>query len=355
MAENNDISVIKCPGCGADMVFDPGRGMLYCEYCGGTKSVDKRVPSVRDFMLERTDGEVDLGSSEYECPNCGGKVTLENYASTEECPYCGATNIVKKERLKGLKPDSILPFCVTREAAFASCKKWLKNKIFAPTKLKRNFKIDRFKGVYEPSFVFRADSVSTYDGRLGEDYYVTVRDAKGNSHTEVRTRWFNIAGNYSKGYADIVVEAASNLDQSQMEKLLPYDLNTAEQYKREYLAGFAAERYNESLDESFGDAKAIMDKDIRASILAQYHYDRVGYLNINTTYGNIKFNYILLPIWVCGYKFREKIYSFLVNGRTGRTTGKTPVSVPKVLFTVLICAGVAALLIWLLFFSGYVT
>ena len=52
MAENSGVSVIKCPGCGADMVFDPGKGMLVCEYCGGTKSIEKRINVKRDFMLE---------------------------------------------------------------------------------------------------------------------------------------------------------------------------------------------------------------------------------------------------------------------------------------------------------------
>ena len=354
MAENSEVSVIKCPNCGADMEFDPAKGALACAYCGGTKSVEKHITSPRDFLSERSDGDVEEGESEYECPNCGGSVTLSNYATTEECPYCGATNIVKKEMLKGLKPDSILPFVVTRDAAFENGRKWLKKKLFAPTKLKKNFKVDRFKGIYEPCFVFAANTHSSYEGVLGEYYYVTVRDAKGNSHRERRTRWFSVSGNYAKGYSDIVVEAASNLDQGQIESLLPYDLANAEQYKREYLAGFAAERYNESLDDSFVDAKEIMEDDIRKSILDQYRHDVVGHLNVGTNYSGIRFNYTLLPVWVCGYKFRDKVWSFLVNGRTGKAAGKVPVSVPKAVFTAVLAAGVIAVLVWLFFFSGYI-
>ena len=213
--------------------------------------------------------------------------------------------------------------------------------------------MEQFKGIYEPSFVFASDTFSSYDGKLGEDYYVTVRRGK-NTVTERRTRWFFVSGGYNKSFDGIVIEAASSLDQSQMNKLLPYDLGSAEQYKREYLAGFAAERYNESLDNSFEGAKSVMDDDIRASILSQYKYDRVAYLNVNTNYGNIKFNYTLLPVWVCGYKFREKLWSFLVNGRTGKATGKVPVSVPKAIFTAVLAAGVIGVLVWLFFFSGYV-
>mgnify|MGYP000806346391 FL=1 len=189
MAENEAISVIKCQGCGADMVFDPAQGKLSCPYCGGTRDIEKRINSKRDFLLERGECVVDAGSSEYECPNCGGNIVLENFATTEECPYCGATNIVKKERLKGLKPDSILPFSVSRDAAYASGKKWLKRRLYAPGKLKKNFKAEQVKGIYEPSFVFASDTSSAYDGQLGEDYQVAVRDARGNvpvSYTHLR-------------------------------------------------------------------------------------------------------------------------------------------------------------------------
>lgn len=78
----------------------------------------------------------------------------------------------------------------------------------------------------------------------------------------------------------------------------------------------------------------------------------MAYLNVNTHYNDIKFNYILLPVWVCGYKFRDKIWSFLVNGRTGKATGKVPVSVPKAVCTAVFAAAVIGVLVWLIFSAG---
>ena len=43
---------------------------------------------------------------------------------------------------------------------------------------------------------------------------------------------------------------------------------------------------------------------------------------------------------VCGFKYRDKIYNYFVNGRTGRAGGKTPISVWKVALTVVIIAAV---------------
>lgn len=348
----SNVSIVKCPNCGADMTYNPSLGALHCEYCDTSlKPETTRGAFSRDLFTEREEGEVEGGASVFRCPNCGGEAEIDNFDSTVECPFCGATNIVKTDSLKGLKPDTILPFAVSKEQAYEFGRKWIKKRLYAPRKLKRDFTANRFKGVYSPSFIFGTSTYSSYEGKLGENYTVTVRTSKG-VRTEVRTRWFFVSGNYSKAYRDVVVEASSALEQKEMNKILPYDLDNKEQYKKEYLAGFAAERYSSSLDDSFGTAKAMIEPDIRQSILAQYKYDVIGYLNVNTTYADTRFNYTLLPIWLCGYKYREKLYHFIVNGRTGKSTGKFPVSVAKVLITVAAALGIVAFFVWLFMYSG---
>ena len=287
--QQSSVAVVKCPNCGADMAYDPSLGALHCEYCDTALKPEKTAGGFsRDFFTEREEGEVEGGASLYRCPNCGGEAEIDNFDSTVECPFCGATNIVRTESLKGLKPDTILPFVVSRENALECGRKWIKKRLYAPRKLKKNFTADRFKGVYTPSFVFGTRTHSSYEGKLGEHYTVTVRTSKG-TRTEVRTRWFFVSGNFDKAYRDVVVEASSAIDQQQINKILPFDLDNKEQYKKEYLAGFAAERYSSSLDDSFETAKAMIDPDIRQCILSQYRYDVIGYLNVNTGYSDIRF------------------------------------------------------------------
>jgi hypothetical protein len=50
---------------------------------------------------------------------------------------------------------------------------------------------------------------------------------------------------------------------------------------------------------------------------------------------------MLLPVYVSGYKFRDKIFSFFVNGNTGKTFGQVPRSPIKILLAVLAAAAIA--------------
>ena len=83
-----------------------------------------------------------------------------------------------------------------------------------------------------------------------------------------------------------------------------------------------------------------MNARIKSAILAQYHYDVVDYLHIDTSFNDSTFKYILVPLWCSGFKYRDKIYNYFVNGRTGKAGGKTPISVWKVALTVVIIAAV---------------
>ena len=55
-------------------------------------------------------------------------------------------------------------------------------------------------------------------------------------------------------------------------------------------------------------------------------------------YSAITFKHLLLPAWVAVYRYQEKTYQVLVNGRTARVTGYRPYSWWKI-------AGLAALVL----------
>ncbi|MEG1529503.1 MAG: hypothetical protein RSC44_01550 [Clostridia bacterium] len=352
---SNESAVIKCASCGADMVYSPEKRALVCPYCGGTREIKREIPISRDYNVNVADDPIDETVNTYECPNCGGSVELVNFATATKCPFCGATNIEKRANMSGIKPDSILPFALSQNEAMLAGKKWLKRKIFAPYKLKKDFKGDKFNGIYIPVFAFSSETFSEYSGTLGIVKTRMVGSGE-DRHREKYTEWFNVSGNFDINYNDLLIEASTQLTQAEMEKIMPYDMPNLEAYNREYLAGFSAERYSTPLDQSFETAKGKMYEDIKKGIINRYNADKVQTLDINTNFCNIKYRYAMTPLWVCAYKYKEKFFRFVMNGRNGKAIGKVPLSPLRIAFAVLLGLGVLTglVLIWLFFISGYI-
>ena len=349
MDKNTHIS--KCDSCGADMIYNPKTQGLYCPYCDSQRAITKISTRLRDYHGEREQSVVDDSAQAYKCPNCGGEIVFDKYVTSTACPFCSATNVVKLKNQKGLKPDGILPFLLTKEMAFESGKNWIKKKFFALGSFKKNFKAENFNGVYVPSYFFSSDTFTKYKARLGEHYTVTVGTGK-NRRTETRTRWFTVRGELSRYFKDIIIEATSQLTQSELNRINPYDTDNLEGYQRDYLAGFSAERNDASLDEGFANAKVVMDATIRSEALSRYRYDVVGSFEADTSYTQIGFNYALIPIWVFGCKHKDKIYRYIVNGRTGRSYGKYPVSAGKVCTIIFAVLAFVATVIALIYTQG---
>lgn len=87
-------------------------------------------------------------------------------------------------------------------------------------------------------------------------------------------------------------------------------------------------------------------------ILSKYHYDVVGKIDMKTNYNNIKYKYVLIPVWIGTYRYNNKTYRFLVNGETGKLSGKAPTSALKVTILVLLIVLVAVAVLLIAYFSG---
>ena len=45
----NRTAVMKCPACGADMIYDAESGKLLCEHCGTQKEIESKTSEELDF------------------------------------------------------------------------------------------------------------------------------------------------------------------------------------------------------------------------------------------------------------------------------------------------------------------
>ncbi len=332
-----------CGDCGAKVVFKPGAVSLECPYCGSQTAIPQSEEDVEELDYESALQNLYAESETLEqdtvkCKSCAAESTLDPHVTSSECPFCGSNLVTPEGSKKVLKPKSLLPFHVTKEQARASFKDWITSLWFAPGALKKYARIEsRLNGMYVPYWTYDCDASSFYRGQRGEDYWTTesyTTTENGRTVTKTRrvrkTRWYSVSGNVWNTFDDILVLASHSLPRKYTLALEPWDLQNLVPYSDEYLSGFRAESYQVDLSEGFEEAKEIAQEEIYSTIRSDIGGDHQRIHAVRSSYDNISFKHILLPIWISAYQYQNKAYRFLVNARTGEVQGERPWSWIKI-------------------------
>ena len=132
-----------------------------------------------------------------------------------------------------------------------------------------------------------------------------------------------------------MVDSSVHIDDNMYSSIQPYNMEELTPYKSEYLSGFKAERYSVDLKSGWETAKERLSHLIERGIIEQIHADEVSQLRFKTAYSSKKYKHILLPLWFSSFKYKDKLYGYMINGQTGKVDGKSPLSPWKVTLLVL--------------------
>ena len=361
-SENKNISdELKCTGCGAILKFKPGTHHLTCTHCGAENIIEQSTETIEEIEFEKFistqyEKEEKIEVVSVKCPACGAAITLEPNVTSDQCPYCSSNIVVESGSTSTvLKPKSLLPFAVTKQKAVESFKTWIHKLWFAPSDLKQKAAKGKLDGIYVPYWTYDANTGTSYTGARGTYYYVTetyTTTENGQTVTKTRqvrrTSWTSTSGHVSNTFDDILVIASKSLPEKYTQKLEPWHLKDLVPYNDKYLSGFRGESYQVDIVEGLGIAKDRMVPVIRTTIHRDIGGDEQRIHSMNTTYNNITFKHILLPIWISSYRYKDKLYRFLINGQTGEVQGERPYSAIKIILAVLAVIAVIALVIILL-------
>lgn len=343
-----------CETCGSDLRFDPKSGLLTCDHCGNTDTIEGsgfRIPSIREVDL-KAGLSADLPDAQMQetrvtiCPNCAAQVDFEDTDHATECPFCATPVVVDTGTHRHIKPHGVLPFAMTEDVARDALSAWLGRLWFAPSGLQQYArKGRRMDGIYVPYWTFDANTRSSYIGERGTVYYETQtvkRDGKRQQIRVAKVRWNRAKGRVKRFFDDVLVLASTALPKQYTDALEPWDLSALEPYAPEYLAGFRAEAYSVPLDNGFDQARGYMDRVIQRDVKFDIGGDRQRVHDIQTEMADLTFKHVLLPVWLAAYKYRGKTFRFVVNGRTGRVQGERPYSALKIFIAVVIALIIAA-------------
>lgn len=315
----------KCSQCGSLMIFDAPSRSVVCKSCGNQENVqlDTGVKA-HQIDFNRLTGssssyKTELETKSVKCANCGAMQTKGVRTIAEKCQYCGASLFVESDG--GFVPDGCLLFEFDKETAIKKFKDGIKSKKFLPSAFKRNPPLDNIEALYFPAFAFSATAYCNYVGRLKitrdtNDYY-----------------YRGISGDRVFNYNDVLLEGSRYLTQNEFLDIGPYNLGKLYTFNKKFVIGHSVEYYNRTIEEAGKLAKETMQSRNRRNIEDLYDTrigESVDMLDIDCSFSNGKYSYLLLPTYKVTYKYGKKEYSTFVNGQTGKVGGRVPRSGKKI-------------------------
>ena len=361
--ENEFIRTFPCQGCGAKLSFAPGTRNLKCEYCGAENEIeanDARIEEL-DFetYLKALEGrEESMVAETVKCVKCGAAQTLPANLFAAMCSFCSSPIVGKGYASRFLKPRSMIPFQVDRKRAQEEFRRWVRKLWLAPGDLKKYAQSDAaLDGLYLPYWTYDCRTASDYRGERGDDYYTdetyTTTDSKGETVTRTRrvrnTRWSAASGHVERFHDDVLVMASKTLPPEVLGASSRWNLKGLVAYQAEYVSGVRAEAYQIGLREGFPIARQTIDAQVAELIRRDIGGDQQRIHHVATRYDDVRFKHVLLPVWISAYRYRDKVYRFLVNGQTGEVSGSSPKSAWKIFFLV---AGILVVLFIVLVLAG---
>ena len=337
-----------CTQCGDQLVFDIASQKLACPSCGFQADIDTSAmaaPQERDLrsmMAQLRSARADSAAPQLEgekqitCQNCGGQTTFTGTLTAKRCPYC-ATPIQRDDVHDAparLPVDGVLPFQVSEKQAKEAIEKWINSRWFAPSEFKKYNEKGSFTSIYAAYFTYDADTTTAYTGQRGDHYTVTVGSGD-DQHTETRTDWSPASGTVTDLFDDVPVLANTGFDEDKVRKLEPWPTATSKPFSPQYVAGHLCRTYDNDAEQSFPEAKAVMDAQIESSIRRDIGGDEQRITTKATTFHSLLYKHVLLPVWLLTVVFQGQPFQVFINGVTGEVQGQRPWSKVKIALAVL--------------------
>lgn len=315
----------KCPSCGAAMGFDGDTGTLHCEYCGTKVPVEEMEQTLEKEEYETLEPEGEAETEEfkvYHCSSCGAEMLAEKNTTATICSFCGAPGLLE-DRLSGeRRPESVLPFKVTREEAVEKFRGWTKKGLLSPKDFRSENTIEKITGFYVPYWLY------DYDANVALTAHCTrVRTERRGDYRYTHTDHYQVYREVDSDFDRVPQDASEKMADGAMERTEPYDYGQLKSFQMGYLSGYLSDSYDYTSAEMAQRAKERVKR--RAFEIARGTIG--GYATTTVTNERIhlrekKIEYSLLPVWMLNYRYRGANYQFLVNGQSGKMVGEQPLS-----------------------------
>jgi Zn finger protein HypA/HybF involved in hydrogenase expression len=353
--------VFPCQSCGGQMGYDAASQGMACPHCGQKQGVAvtggggaiRTIPLEQGMQL----AQKGLGAQvqTVKCDDCGATVNVGQGELTAKCAFCGSSKVISQATDdSAIRPESLVPFGITKQAANDGFAKWLGGLWFRPNDLTKLGKVQDMGGVYVPYWSFDSGVQSSWTAERGFYYYVNENvqetDAEGRTvwiEKQVqKTRWEYATGRRQDYYKDVLVCAGRGLPEDIVKRFASFDMSKLVVYDPHFLAGWKAESYALELMPGWQKGEEIIVSSQHRRCEQDVGGDTQRGLSIANVYSQRAFKHVLLPIWISAFRYKNKVYRFLVNGQTGEIVGEAPWSIPKIASLIVLIAAIIGAIIF---------
>ena len=328
-----NIQEYKCPCCDGAIVFDSSIQKMKCPCCDTEFDVETLQGYDEELKNEQTDdmtwdtsagsewqeGEAE-GLHTYVCKSCGGEIVGDDSLAASSCPFCGNQIVMMGQFSGALKPDLLIPFKLDKKAAKEGLMKHLSGKRLLPKVFKDQNHIDEIKGVYVPFWLFDTDAQASIRYRA-----TRKRAWSDKNYDYVETSHYMVHRGGSIGFDHVPVDGSKKMADDLMESIEPFDCTQAVPFQTAYLAGYMADKYDVSAEESIERANERVKHSTESSFAATV----TGYDTVTPEKSSIQLHggsakYALYPVWILNTTWNGNQYTFAMNGQTGKFVGDLP-------------------------------
>lgn len=323
MGEEKDLQGYKCPNCGGPLIYKGDVQKMVCEYCDSTFEMSEFSEDTKHKDAPTDWSSVDNGTidgdgmSEYICESCGAALITQETTGATECPYCG-NPVVVSATFSGMNlPDAVLPFKVDKKSATDALKNFYKGKKLLPNGFVDTNHIDNISGMYVPFWLFDCNA-------KGSGFYnATIEKDKGD---QKEIKEYKVMRSATMRFENVPADGAKGMKDEYMDSIEPFNFKELTDYNPAYLSGYVANKYDENQDEVKNRVDSRMRDTVRNELRSTVNgYTSVSEQSCNVDFDDATIRYCMLPVWMLSTRYKGEVYSFAMNGQTGKVTGDLPI------------------------------
>lgn len=340
----------KCPNCGGELQFKPDKQLFGCDYCLSTftedeiKTICSRTENSIDDAEKSAREEFETHTNIYHCGSCGAEIMCEDIQTATFCYYCHEPVILSGRMSGDYKPNKVIAFKLTRDEAEKNFHEWCSGRFFLPKNFNTNKQLEKMTGLYVPFWVADCNVNANYSA-IAEKHRSWTQ---GNyRYTEIKD--FEVIRDAHIFANGVPADGESKIDDDLMEAIEPFNYTEAADFSMSYLSGFFADKYDVDKAAVFPRVKERVNQAARSIIQESVNnYTQVHVNNENYRIMDTKWQYMLLPVWFMTYRYNGEVYSFAINGQTGKLAGTPPLDKKKLALVSTAIGIIAAIIILLI-------